>query len=402
MAENKGRATTISTAEFTETPRLMLEQATGDVHIEGWDRPEIEITTPDGKDYFDVEQAGSQIVIRARRGRERHRFDDQFPHGRHGRHAPHVEAPKIKIDAPGVRLDLESLGEDIGRQAERIAERVERSVERSMRRLGRHMDFDFEVGRWAGGQDFDIKVPHNCDLTLRTSTGDIRIEEVNGILYVQTASGDLNVVSIEGTALVKSASGDININGVRGKLGLRTASGDVNIHSADLQELSAQSISGDIMLDLAHVPDSGFELKTVSGDVTARIPRDARLTINVSTFSGDIDCGLPHQMERQGRGRDRILRINGGGVAATFTSVSGDISIDPGRRSEGASNGGGAPTMNMSEAQQPEAEDAADDIMEPEGVVARRQAELDILQALERGEISAQEAMNRLSELSRD
>jgi|GEM_PF-2345585 len=402
MAENKGRATTISTAELTETPRLMLEQATGDVHIHGWDRPEIEISTPDGKDYFDVEQAGSQIVIRARRGRGRYEFDEPFPHGRHERHGPNVELPKIKIDAPGVRLDLESLGEDIGRHAERIAARVERNVERSMRRLGRHMDFDIEAGRWAGGHDFDIKVPHNCDLTLRTSTGDIRIEDVNGILYVQTASGDLHVGRIEGTALVKSASGDINVEGVRGKLGLRTASGDVNIRHADLQELSAQSVSGDLTLDLERVPDNGFEMKTVSGDVNARIPRDARLTINVTTFSGDIDCGLPHQMERQGRGRDRILRINGGGMAATFSSVSGDISIDPGRRSEAAPNGGGAPTMNMSDAPQSEAEGAADDIMEPEGVVARRQAELEILQALERGEISAQEAMSRLGELSRD
>ena len=45
---------TISTAEFTETPRLSLEQATGDLLIEGWDRPEIKIETSDEDEGFEV------------------------------------------------------------------------------------------------------------------------------------------------------------------------------------------------------------------------------------------------------------------------------------------------------------------------------------------------------------
>src|SRR5437867_11418584 len=57
---------TISTAEFTETPRLSLEQATGDLHVEGWDRPEIKIETSDEDEVFDIEQAGSQVVVRSR------------------------------------------------------------------------------------------------------------------------------------------------------------------------------------------------------------------------------------------------------------------------------------------------------------------------------------------------
>src|SRR5438046_7979524 len=57
---------TISTAEFTETPRLSLEQATGDVNIEGWDRPEIRVETSDEDEAFDIEQAGSQVVVRGK------------------------------------------------------------------------------------------------------------------------------------------------------------------------------------------------------------------------------------------------------------------------------------------------------------------------------------------------
>jgi hypothetical protein len=44
-------------------------------------------------------------------------------------------------------------------------------------------------------------------------------------------------------------------------------------------------------------------------------------------------------------------------------------------------------------------QDAAGDITEPEGYVERQQAELEILQAVQRGELSPQEAVRRLGEL---
>jgi len=387
MTSKEDNTRTISTAEFADKPRIMLEQATGDVHIEGWDRQEVEINTGDGRE-IQVEQEGSQIVIRSRFRRERDRdrdFDeDRGPRRRHGR------------DFGDITLGLEG-----------IAAEVERGVVRSMRKLGRRIESEIEIGRWMGGRDFTIKVPHKCDITLRSSTGDLTISEVQGALYLQTATGDIRLENIEGAAIVNSASGDIKADMITGKLGVHTASGDLRIDQANVEELSAHTASGDINLEMMSIPSKGFDIKTVSGDLSVELPGDARLTAQLSTFSGDLDCNMSHERVQRGpgRGREQTITINGGGPLAHFSSVSGDVSIHGSKRKSMVQHdGAGEPTMDLSRQNAPQASsepsaEGSDDISEPEGYAARKQASLEILQAVERGELSAQDAVRRLSEL---
>ena len=65
---DQGYTQTISTAEFLETPGLALEQPTGDVYIESWDRPEIQVSIKEDG-YFEIEQQGSRVEIENRPGR---------------------------------------------------------------------------------------------------------------------------------------------------------------------------------------------------------------------------------------------------------------------------------------------------------------------------------------------
>ena len=390
MPNKENNTQTISTADFADKPRIMLEQATGDVRIEGWNRPEVEINTDDGRE-IQVEQEGSQIVIRSRFRRDRDRdrdFDEEDRGPRKGQ--PH----RYGRNFGDITIGLEG-----------IAAEVERGVARSIRKLGRRIESEIEIGRWTGGRDFRIKVPHKSDITLRSSTGDLTIIEVQGALYLQTASGDIRLENIEGAAIVNSASGDIMVDMVTGKLGVHTASGDVGIDQANLEELSAHTASGDITLEMMSVPGKGFDIKTVSGDLSVELPSDARLTAQLSTFSGDLDCNMPHERVQRGpgRGREQTITINGGGPLAHFASVSGDVSIQGSKRKSMAQPAG-EPTMDLSRQSAPQAstepsEGGSDDISEPEGYAARKQASLEILQAVERGELSAQDAVRRLSEL---
>lgn len=369
MAENYTR--TISTADLEETPRIVLEQAVGDVHIEAWDRPEVQISISDEDELFDVEQSGSIFSIRS--------------------HPPVRRAREMWEPALEGLKDLE-----IG--LERVASRVERKVQRKMRHLHRGIaeGFSVNIGRWTSGLDYNIKVPHNCNITLRTSTGDLSIAGVNGTLFAQATSGDVRLADVSGTALVSSSSGDIHIEKIEGKLGAHTVSGDLRIDDAALTELSVHTSSGDIDLDLRRLPGGDWGVKTVSGDLNLSMPRDSRLTVEVQTLSGDVDCDLPHERVRLGTARGKQLVINGGGPLVRLHTVSGDVRI------ESNSNGGaqarveGGATTDLSRSRRD-----SEDRVESEAQAARRQAELDVLQAVERGELSPQEAMDRLRNLGR-
>lgn len=366
MLKRDDNLTTINTAEFTETPRLVLEQPVGDVTIQGWDNTSIEISTGDEDDDYDVDVSGSQVTLRNRPRKVR--FNEGFENA------------------------MRELG-NFGLDVDRVARRVEKHVERGMRRF-KDFNVNIDIGHWSHSHDFNIKVPHNCDLMLRTSSGDIYVKDVNGTLFIQTTSGDVNMERISGNLLASSASGDIRVRGMEGKVGARSASGDISLEKAELQELGVHTASGDVTVYLKRVPERDFDVRTVSGDLRVTVPADARLTAEMTTVSGDLRCKLPHEIiSRSGR-RSRTLVVNGGGPPARFHSVSGDVSVIPDRLE------GGARTSDLSRSED-ESEGAEEDIMLPEGEVSREQAQLDILQAVQRGEITSQEALRRLSNRGR-
>lgn len=389
MGEQKGYTRTISTAELTETPRVTLEQPTGDVHVEAWDRPEIEVSCSDPDALFDVQQNGAEIIV----------------HNRPGSFKLVNFVEPVAAEMKGFGINVEKLDLD------KVASKVERKVERGMRRFSKGFSMNIDLGRWMSGRDYYIKTPHNCNLSLRTSSGDVHVNGVIGTLFLQSTSGDVRLERVGGNTLVNSSSGDVRIKGLEGRLGARSASGDIEIEGASLQEVNVTTASGDIDLELVSMPEREWEIKTVSGDVDIFLPGDARLTAQVHTLSGDVNCGFPRAQVSYNPGRGRgesTLLINGGGPLARFTTVSGDVSVKPARGSAMPAQAQGSYTTDLSsfsgyQGQGEVGVGASDsgDITEPEGYAARRQAELEILQAVERGEISSQEAMHRLSELDR-
>lgn len=385
MNETKGYTRTLSTAELSDTPRLSLEQPTGDVYVEGWDKPEIEVATSDPDGYFEIEQEGSQITIRNNPGKVK--FVD------------FLEPVQSELRDLGVEVDLD-----------KVRSRVERTVERSMRHAGKHgFNLKLDLGNWSwrGGRDYYIKVPHNCDLSLRTSSGDLAITGVTGTLLFQTSSGDLRLKDIGGNLLANSASGDITITGLRGKMAARTASGNVKTRGTDLDEVNIQTASGDIELDFLQLPQRDIDIRAVSGDLTVYAPYDARFTLQTRTISGSLSCGFPRDKAsyRTANKRETTLDINGGGHQIQVSTVSGDISVRPRKvPTQAQPETAGSSTMalprNGGLGQPSQGGDNHGDISQPEGYVTRQQAELDILQKVGSGELSPQEALQALSNLA--
>lgn len=404
---DQGYTQTISTDDFNETPSVVLEQPTGDVHVEGWDKPEIEVSiTEEG--IFEIEQTGSQIVIRNRPGRFK----------------------LVDFLEPATE-DLRDLGIDLSK----VASRVERSVERRMKdvkKMGRNINFDIDLSNWRGGRDYNIKVPHNCDLRLRTSSGDIVIAGVNGTLDLQSSSGDIRVREIGGNALIASSSGDLGIENLNGRLAVRTASGDIITHNLVVSEVSAATASGDLDLDLTRMPEGNVEVRTVSGDLDLFLPADAAFRAEVHTISGSVRCGFPREAVQYNSShkRETVLNVNGGGKNLQLNTVSGDVTIRV-HKGDGESKWqntsqsysrsasqsanwsagsptirtGGQPTMDLSRTQTQSQSGDADgggssgDITQSESQAARQQAELEILQQVERGELTPEDALERLSAL---
>ena len=113
--------------------------------------------------------------------------------------------------------------------------------------------------------------------------------------------------------LVETTSGDVSASEPGGNLTVSTASGDISATKLAIDELSAESRSGDISAQFVDQPFA-FKATTSSGDISATIPSGKRTyTVTAESNSGDVTSGITSDDKGEG-----FIRA---------TSKSGDIRL---------------------------------------------------------------------------
>ncbi len=375
---------------------LAVDGLSGDITISGWDQPAIRISTTEDEysdsleDVLNVQHQGNHVTV------------NLLPVGGKWEGLLGGIGGKWEGLQSGLDLNLSDLRQGLT------------ELGRGLGRLGR-----------SGNVPLDIQVPHRCSVTVRTANGDIAVSAVQGNVFIQSASGDVQLHEIEGSVLVKGASSDVEVKRLRGRLGLRTISGDLDVRETELAAFSAGTVSGDLTLDAVLHPGADYEIQSVSGDLDLRLPVDTRAAVEFETISGDFECDLPHQSHRQSR-RHRQVTLNGGGdLRLRIRTTSGDVEI--GRNSAHAVSGPAPnwatpPVENaesMTRAFSPDESAAAQAALD--GTAARvagdpaptqrlsaeaappaprPSAEMSILEAIERGELTVDDGLRRLAELA--
>ena len=154
----------------------------------------------------------------------------------------------------------------------------------------------------------NVYLPNNYanDITVKTSTGDIEIDDfVNSNAYITVTTGDVKLNGIK-TADIKATTGDITvikvdditaslstgdvvINNINNYLNLSTSTGDITISNANLKKNSNISTStGDVKISTLN--DIYVETKTSTGD--SRINNNNRksdIELKIKTSTGDIN-----------------------------------------------------------------------------------------------------------------
>ncbi len=280
----------------------------------------------------------------------------------------------------------------------------------------------------------EIDVPRTARVSCKTLSGDVDAEGVDGESHWSTASGDIHLVVPGGSLTVDTMSGDLTIES-RGSVGIRarTVSGDLRLHAPLVDALQVSTTSGDIRLDADLGPAFEHTISSVSGDVHLETSSPVRL--ETQTIAGDVRATGLHRAEG-GRGRRTII-VGDGSVRLGVRTTSGDIRLRgrgtselptippippiPPVRPPSAPQAPVAPAAPVAP-EAPEAPtfvapwvvaeaEAAPNLVRPdatagdawtgsEGVVDRREAaRLDILRALERGELDIEAASHRLAQL---
>lgn len=145
---------------------------------------------------------------------------------------------------------------------------------------------------------------------------------------VRTVSGDIILEHFGSAApidlTIETVSGDTRLIHARGNVFLTTVSGDGTARRIETERLQAQSVSGDLDVELAGQFAGRVEAGAVSGDIRIAIPTGGDFRYTLSTRTGRLHCDHPAPDAM----RTAVVltgTVGSGGGSVEAKTVSGDI-----------------------------------------------------------------------------
>jgi hypothetical protein len=255
----------------------------------------------------------------------------------------------------------------------------------------------FGLGIFGRGQsaELDVEVPHGATVSVETASADIVARDLSGAKRFRTASGEVSLNRLAGAIDVETVSGEIELDGQAPvDLAAKTVSGDVEIRVPSLRKLDLGTTSGDVRVDAELTGQGPFAIRTISGD--AIVVGRSGFRVEAESVTGDLSSDLAGKRESM-PGR-KILTIGRPGPTLAFRSVSGDFHVSQPRDAAPMAQEGATMTPDQTIPAPPEPP-APMAPPAPSGSADNDAARLDILRALERGDISVAEATERLGRL---
>lgn len=124
-------------------------------------------------------------------------------------------------------------------------------------------------------------------------------------------------------------SGNIEVEDLRSEVEVSTVSGDIFVSSSEM--VWANSVAGDIEVDMGSFDWEDLDFNTVSGDITLWFPSDFSADIEFNSLSGDLDTDfdltIRNQRKRRWIGTDLEGTIGGGGRDLSLSTISGDVEL---------------------------------------------------------------------------
>ncbi|MDH4036387.1 MAG: DUF4097 domain-containing protein [Candidatus Krumholzibacteria bacterium] len=183
---------------------------------------------------------------------------------------------------------------------------------------------DAEIAVTSGNVD---AVEIGGDVELSATSGDVNVDKVGGKLELEGTSGDFQVTRVAGNVTAQLSSGDFVLEGCSGNVSFDTASGDGRMIEVT-GSIEASTSSGDIEVLIMPTADRVFDLSSSSGDIRVYyVPvKNFGFQLDVKTANGSIEGDLPIKVSRVDR--RRLQGVVGSGAARVeIETASGDVTI---------------------------------------------------------------------------
>jgi DUF4097 and DUF4098 domain-containing protein YvlB len=137
--------------------------------------------------------------------------------------------------------------------------------------------------------NFQLLVPEQTELQLRTQTGLILVEQVNGDMKLQSVAGDVHLKEVSGYIIVRTTSGSLLCSLCSGKLEYTSISGGAQILQPSLSNVNLMTTTGNILYDGDFVRTGLYTMNSGRGLVEVRFSGTDSFDLNAQTYRGTVD-----------------------------------------------------------------------------------------------------------------
>ncbi|MCX5385620.1 DUF4097 family beta strand repeat-containing protein [Streptomyces sp. NBC_00083] len=182
---------------------------------------------------------------------------------------------------------------------------------------------------WNRSAVVSLAVPAGADVEVGTVGAGAVVSGIRGRTEVRGVTGDATLVKLAGTVRAESVSGHVEAQAVTGDLHFKSVSGNLTVIEGAGAAVSAESVSGDMVLDLdTGTKATDIRLTSVSGEIAIRLPHPADAHVEANTASGAVSSAFEDLRVGGQWGTKKITGTLGAGTGTLkATTVSGSIAL---------------------------------------------------------------------------
>jgi hypothetical protein len=168
--------------------------------------------------------------------------------------------------------------------------------------------------------NFQLTVPEETELQLKTEKGLVYVEQVIGDMTLQSVAGDIHLKEVSGYIVVRTTGGSLVCNQCAGKLDFNSVSGNAQVLQPALTNVSLFTTSGNILFDGDFIRTGIYTMKSGKGTVEVHFSGNDSFDLKAQTATGTVDNQAEAYLKPDSHGVRRMASRFTKGLVGTFGS----------------------------------------------------------------------------------
>ncbi len=217
--------------------------------------------------------------------------------------------------------------------ATRASRKVEVDGLQNGNRIELRSRYSEKVSDAEGGVDYDVQVPADTHVIVRTASGPVQVQAVAGDIVVDTDNGNVEIRNANGHVKVRTVGGAITLENLHdGFIDATSVGGQVSMHEVSGKSVTVNTTSGPITYAGDCAGNGIYSFTSHSGTIDVSLPTSASIEVTARSVNGSVENDFPfnaptHSTMALVQGKSLAGSSNSGAASVSIRTFSGRIRV---------------------------------------------------------------------------